>query len=121
MNLILLFCISIIMIVFSSGVKISTNPAQLGSYFAYRTKNSMRSEHTWTDGNNYAGRCLMLSAPFQIILLVASEAYLPTHPNRIFVLLVASIFISVVVTTFLTEKRLSRMYYKDGKRKPSTF
>lgn len=121
MNLVLLFCVFIILVVFSIGVKISNDPGDMGSFFAYRTKNSMRSEHTWMEGNNYSGRCLMISAPFQILLLIASETYLPTHPTRIFVILVVSIIVSVILSYFFTENRLSRMFFKDGKRKPNSF
>jgi uncharacterized membrane protein YdbT with pleckstrin-like domain len=79
----------------------------------------MRSEQTWMDANGYAGQCLMLSSPLQIILLVVTETYLPTHPTRIFILLVLSIVISILITYFLTENRLSKLFFKDGKRRPN--
>jgi len=109
-----------VLVFFSIGVKISLDPGDVGSFFAYRTKNSMRSEHTWVDGNNYAGRCLMIFAPFQILILIATENYLPTHPTRIFVILVSSTIISLLLTRLLTENRLSRLYFKDGKRRPNS-
>lgn len=120
MNVVLLSCVFIVLILFSIGVKISLDPGELGSFFAYRSKNSMRSEHTWVEGNSYAGKCLMIAAPFQILLLIASENYLPMHPTRIFIILVASSVVSIVFTRFLTESRLSRLYFKDGKRRPNS-
>ena len=120
MNIVLLSCVFVVLILFSIGVKISLDPGDVGSYFAYRTKNSMRSEHTWVDGNNYAGRCLMIASPFLIILLITSEQYLPLHPTRIFVILISGSLVSIIATCMLTERRLSRLYFKDGKRRPNS-
>jgi uncharacterized membrane protein len=119
MNIVLLICILIVLFVFSLGVKINVYPNEIGSYFGYRSKNSMRSEHTWLEANGYAGQCLMLASPLQMLVLVLTETYLPSHPTRIFVILVLSIFITLFTTYFLTESRLSRLFFKDGKRRPN--
>ena len=121
MNIVLLSSLFVVILVFSFGVKVSLYPEDFGSVFGYRTKNSMRSEYTWIEGNNYAGRCLMLAAPLQIIVLVITENYLPAHPTRVVLIMLASVFVSLVVAYIVTEMRLSRLFFKDGKRKPNTF
>lgn len=121
MNIVLLISLFVVVMVFSLGVKVSLYPEYFGSFLGYRTKNSMRSEYTWTEGNNYAGRCLMLAAPIQIVLLIITENYLPTHPTRVIFIMLTSVLVSFVVAYIATERRLSRLFFKEGKRKPNTF
>jgi len=120
MNFLLLICSFIVMIIFTIGLKLNKKPSYYGG-FGFKTSVSMRSEETWMDGNITFGRYLMLIAPLQIGVLVATEHYLPNHPNRIFAVLIISTLLSVLIAYNLTQKKLRTIYFKDGKRRPNSF
>jgi len=120
MNLLLLICSFIVMVIFTIGVKFNQRPSEYGG-FGFKTSVSMRSEETWHDGNVTFGRYLMVIAPFQIAVLVATERYLPTHPFKIFAVLIITTIVSILVAYLLTQKKLRTIYFKDGKRRPNSF
>ncbi|MFM7017081.1 MAG: SdpI family protein [Bacteroidota bacterium] len=120
MNLLLLVCSFIVMIIFTIGVKLNQRPSAYGG-FGYKTKVSMRSEETWHDGNVTFGRYLMMIAPLQIAVLVATERYLPEHPYRIFTVLAITTILSITIAYLFTQNKLRTIYFKDGKRRPNSF
>jgi hypothetical protein len=120
MNFLLLFCSFIVMVIFTIGVKLNQRPSEFGG-FGFKTKVSLRCEETWRDGNVTFGRCLMMIAPLQIVILVLTERYLPNHPFRIFTVLAITTIGSVLIAYLLTQKKLRTIYFKDGKRRPNSF
>jgi hypothetical protein len=120
MNILLLACAFIVMVIFTIGVKLNQRPGEYGG-LGFKTNVSLRSEETWYDGNVTFGRYLMMIAPLQIVILIATERYLPNHPFRIFAVLALTTIVSVLLAYILTQKKLRTIYFKDGKRRPNSF
>ena len=115
----LVFLIFVVLIFFSAGLSIFNNPRAINSFYGYRTRASKRNQDTWDEANMYAGKCLMGCCILIIVSLIATNLI----TNNLSILLktmVVSLFFSVGLVVFLTESRLKKIFFRDGKRKPNS-
>lgn len=121
MNLYLILCIGIALLMFTLGVKMNQDPGLRSGLFRYNTKSSKRTDETWVYANLFAGKCMMILSVLALIFLVMSETFLIKHPTRMFFTLTISLVLVILITVFLTERKMKTIFFKDGKRKPNTF
>ena len=108
-----------VLIIFSFGLKIYSNPGPLDTIFAYRTNRSIKNEDTWLEANVFAGRCLMYFATiFLLLLLLAGQLFISTE-FTIYSMVFCFAICSISVVAF-TEKHLQQVFFRDGKRKPTS-
>jgi hypothetical protein len=121
MNLELLVCVCVILLMFTLGVRMRQDPGMRSSFFRYKTKSSIRTEETWVYANLFAGRCVMISSVFAIIILILSQRFLLMHPTRMFMLVSILLIVVLLITVLLTERKMKTIFFKDGKRKPNSY
>jgi hypothetical protein len=68
----------------------------------------------------YAGRCLMMFATLMFLTVFLIEIAIPRNE---YLVVATSGFsmVSLIATVAMTEQRLSRLFFKDGKRRPNRF
>ena len=106
------------LVVFSLGVRMNLNPRDYKSALGYYTSSSKRNEDTWYEANQYAGRCLMLLSAVLLILLGISELY---SVESEIILKAGGVYFVVCVALiyYFTERRLHKIFFRDGKRRPT--
>ena len=114
----LVILIFVVLIFFSAGLSIYNNPRSIKSLFGYRTLTSKRNQDTWDEANMYAGRCIMMFSIFIILALIATNS-ITNNVNSLLQTLIAGLIISVGFIVLLTEKRLKKIFFRDGKRRPN--
>ena len=110
--------IFVVLIFFSAGLSIYNNPRELNSFYGYRTSSSKRTQDTWDEANVYAGKCIMIFS----ILIIGSLIFTDLFTNNLYTLLktlLTSSIISICCIVGLTENRLKKVFYRDGKRRPN--
>ncbi|CAN5601102.1 hypothetical protein BH11BAC2_BH11BAC2_13400 [soil metagenome] len=120
MNHYLIGGLLLILMLFSLGVKLNRDPWDLGSSIGYRTTFSRKNDETWYEANMYAGRCLMLMATLLMLLLMLSEIYIGNR-RALFMIMGGGVFISLIAVIIFTEKHLRKVFFRDGKRRPTIF
>jgi uncharacterized membrane protein len=118
MNEYLVACILLVLIFFSFGVSKFNNPGMMNSTFGYRTTASKKNQDTWDEANMYAGKCMMLCGIFLILITVMVD-YIFNNVAKMFALLGVLTLISLVIVVLLTERRLKKVFFRDGKRRPN--
>lgn len=116
MNYTLLGGVFLVLLIFSFGVKMYTNPSGFRSYFAYRTQFSLKNEDTWFAANMFAGLLLMVLAVILLILLIFLESEYRDQSNML--RLISAYFLGGSgFIYFCTERRLRKIFHRDGKRR----
>jgi hypothetical protein len=119
MNEHLILSVGVVMVFFTLGLKLNRDPGPMDSFIAYRTASSKRNEDTWYESNTYAGRLMMIFASLKLLAVFVIVGY-----SGILMLLKVIPVLVVVSTTLvfiLTERRMRYLFFRDGKRKPTTF
>ena len=116
MNYTLLGGIFLVLLVFSFGVKMYTNPFDFKSYAGYRSQLSLKNEDTWYSANMFAGLLLMVLAVILLVLLIFLESENRDHTYMLRLIFFYFIAGSGVIY-YLTEKRLKKIFHRDGKRR----
>lgn len=119
MNFYMLSGAIFVLIIFSFGLKIHNDPGPLNNIFAYRTNRSIRNEDTWLEANVFAGRCLMYFATIFLILLLLGGSLFISTEFTIYAMTFCLVICGVSVVAF-TEKHLQQVFFRDGKRKPTS-
>jgi uncharacterized membrane protein len=120
MNYVFLSGILLVMLIFSIGLKMYRNPSDIDGILAYRSDFSKKNEDTWYSANLYAGFYLMILATTLLFLLFLLEILLKSQ-IKIFSLIMGYFLSGGVLTYFLTERRLKKVFFRDGKRRPGSF
>ena len=118
MNYLLLLGSFLSLLIFSVGVRMNKNPKSYKSLLAYRTASSKRNEDTWYEANQYAGRCLMAKAAVLLFLLSISEVF-SIDKIMMLKLVVAYLVLGLFLVIYCTERRLRKIFFRDGKRRPT--
>ena len=116
MNYTLLSGIFLVLLVFSFGVKMYTNPSDFKSYLGYRSSFSLKNEDTWYAANMFAGLLLMVLAVILLVLLIFLESEYREQANMLRLILFYFLAGAGVIY-YLTEKRLRKIFHRDGKRR----
>jgi uncharacterized membrane protein len=116
MNYTLLSGIFLVLLFFTLGVKQYTNPTGFRSFIGYRSQFSLKNEDTWYAANMFAGLLLMVMAVILLLLLLFLENEYRDQSRML--QLIFTYFIAVYVFIYyLTERKLRRIFHRDGKRR----
>lgn len=119
MNEHLILSVVVVIVFFTLGLKLNRDPGPIDSLLAYRTASARRNEDTWYESNTYAGRLLMIFASLKLlaVFIIVGNSSILVLLKVIPVLVV----ISLIIVYVLTERRIRYLFFRDGKRKPTTF
>jgi uncharacterized membrane protein len=120
MNYAFLTGIFLVLTVFSYGLKIYRTPPDMNSRMAYRTRFSKKNGDTWYAANVFAGLLLMLLAVSLLFLLIFLESKYREQASMLRFIFLYFVLASVLIY-FLTERKLRRIFHRDGKRRSSSF
>ena len=116
MNYALLSGIFVVLMIFSFGVKMYTNPSGYRSFVGYRSHFSLKNEDTWYAANMFAGLLLMVLAVILLVLLIFLESEYRKQAAIIELILIYFLLGGAVIY-YLTEKKLKKIFHRDGKRR----
>lgn len=117
MKLYLLVAVGLALTLFTIGLRLNRFSGNEDSWLAYRSRLARKNEDTWYEGNQFAGRMLMLFSVMLIVLVLFLFLY--HFPIRVIVVVLCSgLFITLTTVYVLTERYLSEVFFKDGRRKP---
>lgn len=119
MDTYLILSVGVVLVFFTLGLKLNRDPGPKDSIIAYRTASSRRNEDIWYESNTYAGRLLMIFASLKLVVVFFVAEY-----DSILLLqkiIPVSVAISLVMVYVLTERRIRYLFFRDGKRRPTTF
>jgi hypothetical protein len=102
---------------FSFGLKLNIFPGSPSDWLGYHSKGARRNEDTWFEANVYAGRALMFQSCMLLILLLINYNYF-FRDHKLLISIGVFIPVSCTLIFVLTERRMKRIFFKDGKRRP---
>jgi hypothetical protein len=117
MKIYLLIAVGSALTLFTIGLRLNRFSGNEDSWFSYRSSLARKNDDTWYEGNQFAGRMLMLFSVLLIALVLFF--FLNQYPVRVIVYsLSGGLFFTLVAVYFLTERYLRDIFFRDGKRKP---
>lgn len=102
---------------FTAGVLMSNKAAEPNKIFGYRTQAARRNMDTWLEANQFAGKSIMIIGSILMFLLLLLIHMFP-EPVGFYPAVLCSIFLGTILVFWLTEARLQKIFFKDGRRRP---
>lgn len=117
MKIYLLIAVSFTLTLFTAGLKLNRFTGDEDAWLAYRSRLARKNDDTWYEGNQYAGRALMV---FSCLLISMVFFFFLNHyaVTTIVYVLCAGLVLSLAGVYILTERHLRDLFFRDGKRKP---
>jgi uncharacterized membrane protein len=117
MNGHLLIGILIALVYFSFGMFMLRKAGYPSKILGYRSSKARKNMDTWMEANHYAGRMIMVTGLILILLLLIYIKIFPV-PIHFYTAMSSTLIGETLIVFLLTEWHLSKVFYKDGKRRP---
>jgi uncharacterized membrane protein len=117
MNAHLLTGLLIALCYFTAGVIMNNMASEPNKIFGYRTRAARRNMDTWLEANHFAGKSIMIIGSILMFLLLLL-IYMFPEPVGFYPAVLSLIFLGTMLVFWLTESRLHKIFFKDGKRRP---